>query len=349
MSRSVKSAAGFGLAALAASGAGSFAWGALVERNRFQLRRASVRVLPAGSRMIRVLHLSDLHQAPWQHRKAEWVKGLARLNPDLIVNTGDNLGHRDSIPVAADILGAFRGVPGVFVWGSNHYFAPQFRNPLRYFISASGVKKGAELLDTERLGDFFRDDLGWHDLNNRAAEMTINGTPLVFAGVDDPHRGFDDFTGLDAAVAHLRDLASSTSRGSAATDTSTSSDASASSGASTSSAASGSSGTSDASRTIGVAHAPYRAVLDELMDLGADLLFSGHTHGGQVCVPGYGALVTNCDIPREQVSGLSTWVHGGREVPLHISAGLGTSIYAPYRFACPPEAMLLTLLPVDAR
>ena len=45
---------------------------------------------------------------------------------------------------------------------------------------------------------------------------------------------------------------------------------------------------------------------------GAALLLAGHTHGGQLCVPGYGALVTNCDLPRRQAKGLSTWSADGR-------------------------------------
>jgi predicted MPP superfamily phosphohydrolase len=74
---------------------------------------------------------------------------------------------------------------------------------------------------------------------------------------------------------------------------------------------------------------------------GFPLLVAGHTHGGQVCVPGYGALVTNCDLPRRMASGL----HRYRTSWLHVSAGLGTSPTAPVRFACPPEATLLTLVP----
>jgi len=96
---------------------------------------------------------------------------------------------------------------------------------------------------------------------------------------------------------------------------------------------------------IGVAHAPYQRVLNDFVDHGARAIFAGHTHGGQVCVPGYGALVTNCDIPRKQVKGLSRWRHGKRSSYLHVSAGLGTSIYAPVRFACRPEASLITLVP----
>lgn len=96
---------------------------------------------------------------------------------------------------------------------------------------------------------------------------------------------------------------------------------------------------SGADLTLGVTHAPYLRVLDAMAADGADLVLAGHTHGGQLCVPGVGALVTNCDLPRSQAKGLSR--HDGSV--LHVSAGLGTSPYAPVRFACRPEATLLTL------
>ena len=90
---------------------------------------------------------------------------------------------------------------------------------------------------------------------------------------------------------------------------------------------------------LAVAHAPYRRVLDPMAADGAHLIMAGHTHGGQLRVPGYGALVTNCDLDTRRARGLSE--HRGSA--LHVSAGLGTSPYAPFRFACPPEATLLTL------
>jgi predicted MPP superfamily phosphohydrolase len=95
----------------------------------------------------------------------------------------------------------------------------------------------------------------------------------------------------------------------------------------------------EADLSLGVTHAPYLRVLDAMANDGADLVLAGHTHGGQLCVPGVGALVTNCDLPRSQAKGLSEH-HGSA---LHVSAGLGTSPYAPVRFACRPEATLLTL------
>ena len=77
---------------------------------------------------------------------------------------------------------------------------------------------------------------------------------------------------------------------------------------------------------------------------------AGHTHGGQVCLP-WRAIVTNCDLdtgarqgtappPRRLAPGDpgSSW--------LHVSAGAGTSPYAPIRLFCRPEATLLTLVPV---
>ena len=76
---------------------------------------------------------------------------------------------------------------------------------------------------------------------------------------------------------------------------------------------------------------------------GHDLIMAGHTHGGQVCVPFYGALVTNCRPGHAAREGSFQHSADGRTAWLHVSAGVGTSPYAPIRFACPPEATLLTL------
>jgi predicted MPP superfamily phosphohydrolase len=96
-----------------------------------------------------------------------------------------------------------------------------------------------------------------------------------------------------------------------------------------------------ASLRLGVVHSPYRRALDAFAGNGYDLVLAGHTHGGQVRLPGVGALVTNCDLPRDRVRGLSRWGSSW----LHVSAGLGTSKYAPFRFACRPEASLLQVVP----
>jgi len=309
--------------AVAAAGVAAFAWGALVERKRFTLREVSVPVLAPGADPIRVLHISDLHMAPWQKDKQEWIRGLAALKPDLVVNTGDNLGHEHGIDGVAYALAPFRGVPGVFVNGSNDFVAPQMKSPLRYFggPSKQGAGEPHTTLDTDRLRRVFA-DLGWTDINNAAESLDLNGTHVEFFGVDDPHIGRDRLDLIARAIDDLR--ANDPLSDERWPDPEHAAEP-------------------RPTVSIGVTHAPYQRVLNSLVNHGAQLILAGHTHGGQVCVPGFGALVTNCDIPRQQVKGLSLWNLGMRTAFLNVSAGLGTSIYAPVRFACPPEATLLTL------
>lgn len=294
------------LGAVGAAGVAAAVWGIGIERYLFTVREVSAEALPAGSAPLRILHVSDAHMAPWQHRKQDWLASLAELKPDLIVNTGDNLGHRDGLDGIRRAFAPLAGIPGVFVHGSNDVTAPSPRNPLRYFLGPSKKKQDPSLLDTEAMDAYFTDELGWTDLNNAAARLAVGGREIALFGVDDAHRDWDRLEDLPDAIAALgpRDTATP---------------------------------------ILGVTHAPYQRVLNGFIDLGADAILGGHTHGGQVCLPGYGALVANCDIPLSQAKGLSTWSHDGRTVPLNVSAGCGHSIYAPVRFACRPEATLLTL------
>lgn len=92
---------------------------------------------------------------------------------------------------------------------------------------------------------------------------------------------------------------------------------------------------------LGLTHSPEPRVLDRFAEDGYQLVMAGHTHGGQLCVPFYGAIVTNCGLDHTRVKGVSKW---GADTTLHVSAGLGTSPFAPLRFCCRPEATLLTLV-----
>jgi predicted MPP superfamily phosphohydrolase len=89
---------------------------------------------------------------------------------------------------------------------------------------------------------------------------------------------------------------------------------------------------------LGLVHAPD--VVSEWLLNGFDLVFAGHTHGGQIRVPPIGSIVTNSDLPAALAYGLHRIGSGW----LHVSPGLGTSHYAPIRFCCPPEATLLELV-----
>jgi len=303
--------------AVAATAVGCAVWGTCVERFLFTVRRHELALLPPGSSSLTVLHVSDAHMAPWQRRKQEWIARTAeQVQPDLVVNTGDNLGHPDGLLGLRAAFAPFRGVPGVFVHGSNDVVGPSARNPLKYFRGPSQRSNAAESLDTAGMDAYFTDELGWTDLNNTAARVVAHGIRINAFGVDDAHRDWDDLTALPPAIAALGEGRRFRTP-------------------------------EPADLVLGVTHAPYRRVLDRFTELGAELIMAGHTHGGQVRVPlSPSALVANCDIPLDQARGLSTWVHDGRRVPLNVSAGLGHSIYAPVRFGCRPEVSVLTLRPI---
>lgn len=288
------------------AGVAAFAYGALVEVRSFRVRQVCVDILPPGSAKLRILHLSDLHLLARQHRKLDFITALSGLEPDLVVNTGDNLAEPEALEPLMAALGRLREVPGVFVFGSNDYAGPRLRNPLSYVFddSGHGSAEDSRPMPTEALRAAF-ESFGWTDLTGHRAEYAVRGVNIEFRGTDDAHWELDDYTSVAGPAA------------------------------------------SDADIAVGVTHAPYQRVLDAMTDDGLDLILAGHTHGGQVCVPGLGALTTNSDLEPHRARGLSTQETGAGTAWVHVSAGLGTSPYAPYRFACPPEVTLLTLRPVS--
>lgn len=305
VTRAALTLGGFGVAGLG--------YASLIERNLFVVRRFDLPILPVGARPIRVVQLTDMHLVPWQRRKVDWVRKLAAYTPDLVINTGDNLAHLDAVPTAVRALEPLMEFPGVFALGSNDYFAPRVKNPARYLRDDARVPLHDHVpLPTDKLVAAFT-EAGWLDLDNARAQMTVAGVDVEFVGVDDPHLDYDRYADVSGPRAPGTDV------------------------------------------FLGVCHAPYTRVLDAMAADGVDAIIAGHTHGGQLCVPGFGALVTNCDLDRRRAKGVSRWWPGANGIPsenapegsayLHVSAGLGTSPFAPVRFACRPEASLITLAP----
>lgn len=276
---------------------GAGAW-AFVEPHLPVLRRRDIAVLPHGAAPIRLLHLSDLHLLPRHTVRAAWVRGLARLEPHLVVSTGDHLSSTEALPLLVGTLAAF-DAPGYFVPGNNDYYSPRAPVPWRYFSAEGALQhRVPDLPWPEAAAGLV--EAGWTDLTHVRKEVIVAGTPITLTGTDDAHLRRDRYALVAGPVT----------------------------------------GTG-----IGITHTPARRVLDAMTLDGHALLLAGHTHGGQVRLPLGGAMVTNCDLPRRQARGLTrrdgAW--------LHVSAGLGTSPYAPVRFCCRPEATLLTLLPTGQR
>src|SRR5699024_983879 len=109
------------------------AW-SLIEAQAFTVRRVSVPVLPPGADPVRVLHLSDLHLLPRQGRKIGWLRDLEALEPDLVVNTGDNMAHREALPAVLAASEPLLQLPGVSVMASNASFSPRASSPAAYLV-----------------------------------------------------------------------------------------------------------------------------------------------------------------------------------------------------------------------
>ncbi len=285
---------------------------AVHQTRQFGLTQRSVPVLPAGAEPLRILHLSDLHTTVRQRTKLDWLAGLAEQV------------QPDATVVTGDFLADPRAVPVVL-----DALRGLLERPGAFVLGSNDyyaprlVNPVAYLLSPSELrsdrpmlpwGDLVAGlrAAGWADLSNAEATLQLGTTGALLA-----FRGVDDpHIGRD----RYDDVAGPFPP--------------------------------SVDLRVGVTHAPYLRVLDAMVDDGADLVLAGHTHGGQVCLPGGRAIVTNCDIDPARASGLSRHrvgqVHADdseRGAFLHVSPGLGTAPSAPIRLFCPPRATVLRLVP----
>jgi predicted MPP superfamily phosphohydrolase len=287
-------------------GAATVGYASVIERNWFTLRRFEVPVLAAGSAPMRILHISDVHLTPGRHRLLSWLRTLDALEPDLVVNTGDSIAHPQAVQPFLAALGPLLDRPGAFVYGSNDLYSPVPGNPARYLWRTSSGEHKRHVPDLPWAElGEGMESAGWFNANNKRGRIKVGELDVEIGGVHDSHISRDRYDQIAGPADPAADL------------------------------------------RLGVMHSPEPAILDLFADDGFNLLLAGHTHGGQIRLPGSGALVTNCGIPRSMASGLHRYPAGlGDADPwLHVSAGLGTSPYAPVRLCCRPEATLLTLVP----
>lgn len=286
--------------AVAVGGLGCVAYGCLIERRWYRLRHETIPGVLRRPGTLRVLHVTDLHLSRGQQHRIEFLNTLARFEYDVVVATGDLLGAPAQEERTADALSVLtRDGRPGIVVLGSNDFYAPRFKRPWSYLTDPQRRVHGEALDTALFVDLLARH-GYHTLRGETAVVTTAAGDVVFGGFDDPHMP-GTVLPTPSTVAPPRG--------------------------------------SDAIAHLGVVHAPYAAALDVLTKAGHDLILTGHTHGGQVRLPGFGALTVNCDLPLSQARGLSRHA----DAWLHVSAGLGHSPYAPFRFACRPEASVLTL------
>jgi uncharacterized protein len=290
----------------------------------YQVRNFQLPILPSGAKPMRILHFSDLHLTPNRKKEIADIQSFAELKPDLVVATGDFLAHPNSVPVVLTALEELLDLPGLFVFGSNDYYAPQFKNPLTYLMPDNGKRKLGKDLPWEGLATSLS-QFGWINLNHAKTFIEINGLNIEVRGTDDAHLNRDNYAKVAGMKSTKADLA------------------------------------------FGVTHAPYLRLLTAMAEDQLDLIFAGHTHGGQIRLPWFGgtrSLTTNCDLPNWRSRGLTQGNNpisnkeiSAKEISanaisekinqepwLSVSAGMGYSPFVPFRIFCPPEVNLIELI-----
>jgi predicted MPP superfamily phosphohydrolase len=161
--------------AVALSPLGVFTYGAAIGKERYEIVERTIRLPMLSPRLagLRIVQLTDIHVGNFMKQaKLEWyVRAVNELCPDLVALTGDFIGSSAHfIPACAAALGKLKARDGVFACLGNH----------DHWVGAQRVTEALQAAGVEVL-------------RNEARRLSVKGTILNVAGVDDPWRGHTDF------------------------------------------------------------------------------------------------------------------------------------------------------------
>ena len=257
--------------ALAALGLGCIAYGYFVEPYWLEVTHLRIETpkLARGSRLVRIVLISDLHSDPKARLEERLPDVVAGLAPDVILFAGDSINSTGGLPNFRGCLKRLAALAPTFVVKGN--WDVSFWNDQPLFT-----------------------DTGARELDGNAVRLPVAGGELWIAGA-----AYGNVDGIE------RELASRPRE----------------------------------AFTILLFHTP-----DEIYEVarqGVDLYCAGHTHGGQVALPLYGALVTLSRFDKKFEAG----PHRVEQTWLYVNRGMGMEGGpAPrVRFAARPEVTLIEL------
>lgn len=325
----------------------------------FIQRNEGARKNSRGVKLFSVLHLSDFHLRKDRTgmKLVQFIESLKKLKPDFIFITGDLIEKDEHLPLLSDMLSGLKARIGMFaVLGVHDYFN---KSPGEFLKNM--LKRKKEYKKQNDVGRLIQ------KLSLEGIKVLRNESVILDSGSGPACPGIQ-IAGIEDSIIRKADIEKTFQADGNAADSFTKynnqieykADLKAGSKNNVSSFQAGStdriikSRIAEAMRLSGrkehtlnctgkivicLTHTPDQELLTRLSSEGADIIFSGHTHGGQVRLPVIGALLSGCNIKTKYASGLFYF----RKFVLYVSRGLGEGRYSPFRFYCQPEATLINV------
>lgn len=281
---------GFFTGAALALGYAVYYYASRIESRRYQFEKLRINTAGGGKKLLKVLHLSDLHLSAPETHKIDFLQSITDADYDLVFLTGDIFEDLSGIQYASKLLARQPRLGAYAVLGNHEYYAYTMLQRTIGRLSKRH-RHPKSMRDVTPVIDGL-ERVGIRVLRDEAVSLSREEIHIV--GIDYPNIAEEKLTELvnDVPDNYLK---------------------------------------------LGLMHVPEN--MSYMSRAGFHVVFMGHTHGGQVRIPGLGALTSNSELPRSQASGL-IWRD---QTAFHISRGLGADPRTNFRLFCPPAATLIEI------
>jgi predicted MPP superfamily phosphohydrolase len=296
--------------------------------------------------LLRILHLSDFHlRKDWKGRKLfVFIQSLKVIKPDFVFITGDLVEKNENFSYLVEMLSGFKASIGKFaVFGVHDYYDKTPREFLKNFIKRTK--------EYERENDVTElvlklNSIGIQVLQNERISFKCPSGEIEIIGLDDSIvRKTDVKMAFGESKSYLKSGLTSNLMPEFKSDFET--DLKFKYKRSNHKYREVFKISNKKIHTlnnenkliISLTHTPDIDLFVDLLERDVDIVFCGHTHGGQVRLPLIGALLTGCNMKTRYSSGLFYF----KKFVLYTTRGLGEGRYSPFRFYCQPEASLINL------